>query len=109
MAKRSPADLLDNLMLDGGWVVVGRLSTTPSSTGGAFSVGYEVESVNTGERAFLKALDIGRILGDATFGLDALEAALHIYRFERDVCQRCLRMDRVVSIIDAGEVRTDSA
>ncbi len=105
--SRSPADSLDRMILPNGWVVVDRIPVPKGSTGSFFSIGYVVESAETGQRAFLKALDLKGILDAATDQLAALEESIRIYNFERDVCRQCRRMDRVVAILDAGDVRTD--
>ncbi len=103
------------MILPLGWVVVERVESLDTATGSFFSVGYVVESESTGQRAFLKALDFHRILEEArksddpADGLNALEDALAVFRFERDVCEKCLGMDRVVSIVASGAVTVDSA
>lgn len=103
----SPADSLDNMILPNDWVIVGRAGCADGATGSHFSIGYIVESVKTGKRAFLKALDLSRILDGAEEPIEALKDALRLYQFERDLCERCRRMDRVVTILDSGDVRTD--
>lgn len=105
----SPAESIDNMILPNGWVVVGRANSALGSTGAFFSVGYVVESSVTGQRAFLKALNLERILGDSDEPLIALDAAIRIFNFERELCERCQRMDRVVTILDSGDVRTDTS
>lgn len=106
---RSPADSLDNMILPNSWVVVARAGSADGATGSCFSIGYIVESATTGKRAFLKALDLSRILDDADEPFKALEDAIRIFQFERELCQRCQRMDRVVTILDSGDIRTDPA
>jgi serine/threonine protein kinase len=105
----SPAESLDNMVLPNDWVVVGRARSATTPTGAFFSVGYVVESATTGQRAFLKALNFERILDGADEPIAALQDALGVFRFEREVCHRCRGMDRVVTILDSGDIRTDPA
>ena len=53
----NPAEnLMFKRQLDGGWMVLRKIPKPPGSTGGHFSVGYEVCD-SSGRRAFLKAID----------------------------------------------------
>lgn len=105
-----PAELLDKHLLPNNWVVVGRAPTPTDGTGSAFSVGYIVESADTGQRAFLKALDLTTVLGPDVDILQAIEAAGRAFNFERDLLDRCRgrRMNHVVSIIDYNQVTVDA-
>ena len=103
----SPAESLANIILPNDWVVVGRAEAAGSPTGSFFSVGYIVESVTTGDRAFLKALNMERILADADDAVSALDAAINTFQYERDLCHRCRSMDKVVTIVDSGQVTTN--
>jgi eukaryotic-like serine/threonine-protein kinase len=105
----SPAESLDKIILPNDWVVIERAESKQGSTGAFFSVGYIVESATTGKRAFLKALNLERILDEADEPLAALNDAIGIFQFERELCQQCEKMDRVVTILDSGDIRTDSA
>ena len=100
----APAQRLLGVALEGGWKVVQRLDSRPYATGGHFSQGYIVES-ETGERAFLKALDYSGALmsRDPAFFLQAMTTA---YNFERDLLRRCRerRLDRVVRAVADGTV-----
>lgn len=51
MTNGNAAHQLLGHSLLGGWKVVERFESFPSGTGGFFSVGYVVESVNDGKRA----------------------------------------------------------
>lgn len=105
----SPAESLDKMVLPNGWVVVGRANSVPGSTGSFFSVGYVVESSLTGQQAFLKALNFERILDESDDRMAALHDALRVYHFEREICGLCRGLDRVVTILDSGDVLTDPA
>ncbi len=103
-----PAEQLLHLELPEGWRVVEKLIPGPAATGGCFSQGYIVESVD-GERAFLKALDYSWALQapDPALTLQAMTTA---YIFERDLLRRCGErgLDRVVRAIGDGRVTVDA-
>jgi serine/threonine protein kinase len=93
------------------WVVVDRAPSAIEPTGANFSVGYVVESGETGQRAFLKALDFEEILLKAgpDEALQALQDALALYNFEVRICTRCAGLDRVVTFLESGTVQIDPA
>ena len=100
---RSAAESLEGYVLSDGWRVGPKLALHPNATGGCFSVGYEVTS-ETGERGFLKALDYAK-------GLGAMDPALELqimtagFQYEKEIPERCSRMNRVVSILSSGTTR----
>ena len=105
MLEFNPAEnLMEKEQLDGGWTIVAKVPSQPGSTGGNFSVGYEVEH-ESGKRAFLKALDFSIALKqpDSTTVLQSLTSA---YNYERMVLNECKKrsLDRVVVSIGDGEV-----
>ena len=106
-ATTSAARRLTGLRLPEGWKVVRLLEHSPVATGGCFSCGYEVES-DTGDRAFLKALDYSGAFRspDPAQALNAMTAA---YIFERDLLVRCRErgLDRVVGAVASGKVVLD--
>jgi serine/threonine protein kinase len=93
------------------WVVVDRARSAIEPTGATFSVGYVVESGETGQQAFLKALDFELIIRNAgpDRAMQALQDALTLYNFEVRVCQRCAGLDRVVTFLESGTVQIDPA
>jgi serine/threonine protein kinase len=101
-----PAEKLNGLTLDGGWVVESIIVRPPNATGGAFSVPYTVRN-GKGENAFLKALDLTSALAspDPTSALQALTEA---FNFERDLLRACNRMDRVITVIADGTAVVDN-
>jgi serine/threonine protein kinase len=105
----SPAQRLDRLVLKNNWVVVGRAPYATERTGSSFSVGYVVEHAETGQKAFLKALDITDII--ERVGEDdapaAIREALEIHSFEVRVCERCRGLNRVVTFLESGSLRVD--
>jgi len=100
----NPAERLVGLVVSGRWHVVERLERPPCATGGHFSVGYRVES-ESGEEAFLKALDFSEALAspDPARTLEPLTAA---YNFERDLLKRCAErnLSRVIRVLADGSV-----
>lgn len=104
-----PADLLEGLTLEGGWVVTRRLTRDPGATGSSFSSPYFVERHLDGmapEAAFLKALDLSSAFSMPMGVVDALQYLLNAYVHERDLVLRCAaaRLGSVVVGIEAGEV-----
>jgi serine/threonine protein kinase len=109
-----PAELLEGLELDGGWTVGPRILPRPCSTGGHFSIAYQVarpSSANTYEGAFLKALDFTAAGSLGVPLADALQYMTKAYVFERDLVLRCAerRMRNVVIGVDAGQVNVEDA
>jgi serine/threonine protein kinase len=89
------------------WNVIEKLEVKPSETPGQFSVGYLVEA--GGERAFLKASDLGMFIRGSASVLDALNQATTAHAFERDVLEYCRgnAMDRIVTAVDFGDIEVD--
>ena len=79
LMNTSAATRLAGLELDGGWRVLHLLEPSPTSTGGNFSSGYEVESAR-GKRAFLKALDYSRAMQspDPAMALNAMTGRVYL-------------------------------
>src|ERR1700730_5677694 len=98
----TPAEMLLGCRLDGGWEVIERIQAPPIATGGFFSTCYIVRS-ESGERAFLKALDFSRAF-ESKDPARALQAMTEAYNFERDILEKCSerKMDRVVKAIGDG-------
>ena len=114
MAEPIPANLLEGLTLDSGWVVSELLEKGPDATGGAFSSSYFVQrQVNDLpiEHGFLKALDLSSAFSMPMSIVDALQHLTNAYVHERDLVLRCAseRMGSVVIGIEAGEVTLTDA
>lgn len=105
---RRPAEVLEGLTVDGGWTVVSRMPGATDATGSTFSVAYIVERDPHGvtERAFLKALDIAKLLEMGLPPADAIHSGTTAYLHERNLVLRCSqrRMSNVVQAVSAGEV-----
>lgn len=86
----------------GRWTVSSRISHRPSS-GGTFSVGYEVTDTN-GYKGFLKALDYSSAFGKPGQA-DILHHMTSAYIFERDLLGQCSdkHLKHVVRIVDYGQ------
>lgn len=82
------------------WKVLELVSVDEDATGGYFSSQYTVENAKTGQRAFLKAIDIHkRLVGKAPHEQAALqEGGLRHFRYESKLLSVCndRRMDRIV-------------
>ncbi len=109
MAITSPAQQLDGITLNGGWRVIQKIPDVIKVTGGYFSVAYIVENAQ-GQRAFLKALDFTKALGE-TDPSRILQAMTEAFNFERDLLKACkqFHMDRVVIALNDGSTTQDSA
>lgn len=96
-------NLADNLsgLTIGDWIVQKKISHKPSS-GGNFSVGYEVLS-SKGQKGFLKALDYSAAFKSKS-PVDSLNSMTNAYIFERDLLLKCSssRLRYIVKIIDCG-------
>lgn len=110
-----PAHQLVGLELDAGWTVTRKIPETLGSTGGRFSVGYEVENTDHaseryGQTGFLKALDYSNALQSPDIPT-ALQELAATYNFERDLIELCAkeRMRNVVEGITSGEVVVDQS
>jgi len=95
--------MLSGMQLEDGWRVVERIGSVAGGTGGSFSTPYVVE--RDGQRAFLKAIDFTRALGDRD-PTAALEQLTRIFNDERELVRTCgeHRMRNVVVGITDGVV-----
>ena len=75
-----------------------------SSTGGHFSIGYEVKNTHNGNKAFLKALDYSSAFDSPSFA-DELNSLTAAYIFERDLLNKCKdkHLKYVIRILDCGD------
>jgi serine/threonine protein kinase len=106
--RDSPAYKLCGLSLSGGWKVVSRHPRPPESTGGKYSVCYDIE--REGQKAFLKALDFSRAADEPDLAV-ALQALTEAFNFEREILNTCAAnsMNRVIAPLDAGQARVDES
>lgn len=82
----------------GDWKVLKKVDHE-ASTGGTFSVGYNVVN-SSGVHGFLKAIDFSKEMPSP----DRMQVLINSYVFERDLLNACLnkRMRYVVRIVDHG-------
>jgi serine/threonine protein kinase len=95
--------------LDDGWTVVEPFPVSSGATGSTFSVSYRVarqRKDGSKEQAFLKALDLGRLVQAGHRLIDVIEGGVGAYRHERDIVLRCSerRMTNMVRGVGAGQV-----
>jgi len=105
---QSGAAGLHGRLLNNKWRVV-RAIPKGNTTGGYFSYGYIVKSID-GEEAFLKALDLSIAFRQPDF-VEAINNMTSAYLFERDLLFRCRenRLTRIVRAIDQGVVEVTGA
>ena len=98
-----PAHELVGRVVDG-WTVTSKIERPRGSTGGHFSIGYQVKKADD-SRAFLKALDYSSAMRrpDVAEVLNVMTAG---YQFERKVLDECerRRMNRIVRVLGAGTI-----
>ena len=105
MLNFNPAEnLMVKGQLEGGWTVVRKIPRQQGSTGGNFSVGYEVCD-ESGKRAFLKALDFSIALSDPDF-TTVLQYLTTAYNYERALLDECRtrNLDRVAVSVEDGQI-----
>jgi eukaryotic-like serine/threonine-protein kinase len=87
------------------WKVIELISVDEDATGGYFSSQYRVENIKTGQKAFLKAIDIHKRLVDKPAHEQAAlqERGLRHFRYESKLLSVCAdrRMDRIVRALDS--------
>ncbi|MDA8019831.1 MAG: protein kinase, partial [Thermoanaerobaculia bacterium] len=104
-AEELPAAHLNGKLLDGGWKVGCMVDQPPTATGGSFSFSYHVTNTNTGDTAFLKALNISAVLRAENALADEMKAFGAAFVFERDILSHCgeRRLGRIIRLLDHGE------
>jgi eukaryotic-like serine/threonine-protein kinase len=102
---RKILEQLEGLVLDNGWKIGRLLPKEEGQTGGHFSRGYECTST-TGQQAFFKAIDLFEALSDPGNVLAALNALADGALCEEELLKVCRKMDRVVSALAFGTIRT---
>lgn len=101
----SPAEQLVGLTLDNGWKVTGFATRKPNATGGHFSHGYIAEDAN-GRKGFLKAMDYTEALLNPNTA-QVLAAMTNAYLFEKNLCNRCAHLSRIVRAVDSGSIHVN--
>ena len=95
-AEGTPAESLEGIQLENGWVVGPLIPKTAVQTGGVFSCAYSVRKPD-GQTAFLKAMDYTSAMESAD-PASALNNLTSAFLFEREVLQECAerKMSRIV-------------
>lgn len=101
---RDILESLTGLVVDEGWTIGRILPKDEGQTGGHFSQGYECTSAS-GQKAFLKAIDLFEALSDPGNVLAALNALADGALCEQELLTLCRKMDRVVSALAFGTIR----
>ena len=102
----SAAELLQGRILQSGWLVkkkIQRSRNNDQSTGGNFSVGYEVEK--DGKVAFLKAFDFSRAFAvNPNDPVDAMRRMTAEFSYEKNILIACKEfgIKKVVRLLDDG-------
>src|ERR1700720_329380 len=102
----TPPYKLEGIKLPGGWIVGPLCTKGDNDTGGHFSGGYFCSSESDASKtAFVKAIDLYTPLSNRGGNvLQALQPLIEIAQGERDLLTECRGMDRVVKIIDQGDI-----
>lgn len=101
----TPAKFLEGQIINHSWKVLSLKSKAPNGTGGNFSYSYQVQHEQTGQLAFLKALDFSRAFRDSD-PLKAMSILTSLFNFEQNVLEMCKtkRLSRIVTLIEAGNL-----
>ncbi len=107
-ARRSAANSLVGLTLNGGWVVKELIEKPQTPTAGNYSVSYLVED-SGGSKGFLKVLDYSRAFRSPDRVL-LLNKMTEAYLHEKELLERCRtkKLRRVVRAIDFGQTDVPS-
>jgi eukaryotic-like serine/threonine-protein kinase len=110
----NPAENLTGQILNHKWIVEERIKLKDTgSTGGFFSIPYRLKHVETGQRAFMKVLDVVKAIrryGDDGFGVaETLSRVGSAHLFEVMLMQACdeKRLNKVVRALDSGELQLE--
>jgi serine/threonine protein kinase len=104
----NPSTQLEGLTLPGGWVVGPLIPKKLNTSGGNFCQRYSVKS-QSGDIAFLKALDFHEAFESAKDVTSVIERITVLFNYEKDLLTECRdrNMDRVVKAIESGSIRID--
>jgi eukaryotic-like serine/threonine-protein kinase len=104
LADRGILLRLENMELDDGWIVEELIPKQKDQTGGCFSEGYRCKH-KTGREGHLKAIDLHEALRQPDL-LAALTQLADGARCEQELLDKCRRMDRIVTMLSYGTIRT---
>lgn len=94
----------------GKWHVEELIVKPVGATGGFFSISYTARHIVTGQRAFVKAINLGKALQKANF-VDEVANLLNSYKFELHLSNKCRDkdMNHVVKMLDHGYAEIDDS
>jgi eukaryotic-like serine/threonine-protein kinase len=95
---------LEGLSVEGGWIVGALIHKQKDHTGGCFSEGYQCRH-ESGREGHFKAIDLHEALSQPDL-LVALSQLADGARCEQELLAKCQRMDRVVTMLSYGIIRT---
>lgn len=104
------AENLSGIAIDNDWVITDKIHKPSDETGGYFSSQY-IAINNSGEKRFLKAIDIEKaILQSTSIGLDftkILQEQMNIYNYERELLEYCKAnyTSKIVMIKEYGIIK----
>lgn len=102
---QTPAFYLEGKTLKNNWVVQKAVQKAPLGTGGNFSYSYHVLNTETGEKAFLKALDFSQAL-HAEDSVKEMAKLIQVFNFEQSILEICQnkKLSRIITIVEAGNI-----
>ena len=100
-----PHEMLEGLVLTGGWRVDQRVDPGEDHSGSYFSCGYRVTGED-GTQGYLKAFDFFSRLPESDDPARTLEPLLKAFNFERELLERCRQkhLSRVITALGYGAV-----
>jgi serine/threonine protein kinase len=104
MRPTTAKDQLEGVTLPNGWRVLNKLAPSQTHTGGNFSAGYIVESLE-GKKHFLKAIDFSAALRSSD-PARMLQLLTEAFNLERDILDISKRMSHVVTVVSDGTMLT---
>jgi serine/threonine protein kinase len=106
----NPAERLEGLELQGGWIVGPLEARSHLATGGNFSQSYRAKH-SDGREAFVKAIDFHKAFTKGTDLTRVLQRVTEAFNFEVNMVEFCAkkRMDRIVKAIESGTIEVDSS
>lgn len=98
----SAVHALEGRTLKSGWKIIEKVKSTPGSTGGNFSVCYNVQKEK--QLGFLKAINILSFLSGDENILDAMAEMINTYNFEKEILTRCnnKNLSKVSKLLEAS-------
>ncbi len=106
MTADTAAARLEGLILNEHWKVLRIINQRTGGSGGRFSVGYEIENIETGAPGYLKAIDFEKVFRKTKRDLiDIIVYLSTAFKYERDLLYLCRnkRMSKVIVALEDGQ------